>query len=69
MKINNAEKIYNMVGAEAVLTEAGDLRKYLTGLSTSFGYVLTDIDGTTFYTDSRYFEGAANALKDADISV
>ncbi|MDE7306986.1 MAG: M24 family metallopeptidase, partial [Clostridia bacterium] len=58
-----------MVGAEAVLTEAGDLRKYLTGLSTSFGYVLTDIDGTTFYTDSRYLEGAANALKDADISV
>lgn len=67
--MSNAAKIYNTVGAEAVLTEACDLRQYLTGLSTSFGYVLTDIEGTTFYTDSRYLEGAVNALKDTGISV
>ena len=37
MKESNASKIYKAVGAEAVLTEASDLRKYLTGFSTSFG--------------------------------
>ena len=30
MKVSNASKIYKSVGAEAVLTEAEDLRKYLT---------------------------------------
>lgn len=65
----NAAKIYNSVGAEAVLTEAQDLRKYLTGFSSSFGYVITDKNGTTFYTDSRYLEGAADYLKGTDINV
>lgn len=69
MKRTNASKIYNLVGAEAVLTEASDLRRYLTGISTSFGYVLTDKNNTTFYTDSRYLEGAQAALKGTDISV
>ncbi len=67
--INNCAKIYNAVKAEAVLTEAEDLRKYLTGISTSFGYVLTDATGTVFYTDSRYLEGAGKALKDTGIVV
>lgn len=65
----NAKKIYDLVKAEAVFTEAQDLRKYLTGFSSSFGYVITDKHGTVFYTDSRYFEGAANYLKDTDIAV
>ena len=65
----NAAKIYNLVGAEAVLTEAEDLRKYLTGFSSSYGYVLTDKNGTTFYTDSRYVEGASAYLKNSDIRV
>ncbi len=69
MNITNAEKIYSLVGAEAVLTEAADLRQYLTGFPTSFGYVLSDSDGTTFYTDSRYLEGAEKALKDTGICV
>lgn len=69
MKRTNASKIYKLVGAEAILTEAADLRRYLTGISTSFGYVLTDKDGTTFYTDTRYLEGAKNALSGTDISV
>ncbi|MDE6867677.1 MAG: aminopeptidase P family protein [Clostridia bacterium] len=58
-----------MVGAEAVLTEAADLRKYLTGISTSFGYVVSDENGSVFYTDTRYLEGAANALKGSEITV
>lgn len=69
MKHTNAAKIFKAVGAEAVLTEAEDLRKYLTGLSTSFGYVLSDAKGSVFYTDSRYLEGATAALKDTDICV
>lgn len=69
MNRTNASKIYSLVGAEAVLTEAADLRKYLTGISTSFGYVLSDKNGTTFYTDSRYLEGAVSALKGTEISV
>ncbi len=69
MAHTNASKIYNLVGAEAVLTESEDLRKYLTGFSSSFGYVLSDKNGSTFYTDSRYLEAAEKALKGSEISV
>lgn len=69
MAKTNAQKIFEAVGAEAVLTEQEDLRHYLTGLSTSFGYVLSTKDGNTFYTDTRYLEGAANALAGTDIQV
>lgn len=69
MAIDNTRKIYNAVGAEAVLTEQHDLRLYLTGLSTSFGYVLSDKDGSAFYTDSRYIEGATAAMKGSGIQV
>ena len=69
MAINNAKKIFDKVSAQAVLTEQPDLRQYLTGISTSFGYVLSDKAGTTFYTDPRYLEAAASALKGSDINV
>ena len=69
MAINNAKKIFDKVSAQAVLTEQSDLRQYLTGISTSFGYVLSDKEGTTFYTDPRYLEAAASALKGSDINV
>lgn len=69
MKHTNALKIYNAVGAEAVLTEQEDLRQYLTGFESSFGYVLSDKNGSSFYTDPRYLEGATNALKGTDINV
>lgn len=69
MAHTNASKIYNLVGAEAVLTEAEDLRKYLTGFSSSFGYVLTDKNGSYFYTDPRYLEAAEKALNGSEISV
>lgn len=67
--MTNAQTIFNAVGAEAVLTEQPDLRRYLTGLETSFGYVLSDKNGNTFYTDTRYLEGATAALKGTDIAV
>lgn len=69
MAHTNAQKIYNLVGTEAVLTEAEDLRKYLTGFSSSFGYVLSDKKGTTFYTDPRYLEAAEKALAGSEIAV
>ena len=69
MITENAKKIFNAVSAQAVLTEQADLRKYLTGLSTSFGYVLSDKEGTTFYTDPRYLEAAASALRGTGIDV
>lgn len=65
----NADKIYKMVGAEAVLTARSDLRQYLTGFQSSFGYVLSDKNGHTFYTDSRYAEAASKQLRDSDIEV
>ena len=69
MAHTNAKKIYDLVGAEALLTEAEDLRRYLTGFSSSFGYVLSDKDGSVFYTDPRYLEAAEKELKGSEISV
>ena len=69
MKLSNAQTIFEAVGAEAVLTEQSDLRQYLTGFESSFGYVITDKNGTSFYTDPRYLEGATAALKGTDIAV
>ena len=67
--MDNARTLFEKVGAEAVLTEQPDLRQYLTGLETSFGYVLSDKNSTVFYTDSRYLEGAKKALAGKDIEV
>ena len=67
--MDNARTLFEKVGAEAVITEQPDLRQYLTGLETSFGYVLTDKNGTVFYTDSRYLEGAKKALAGKNIEV
>ena len=69
MANTNAEKIFEMTGAEAVLTERQDLRQYLTGVSTSFGYVLSDSEGTVFYTDPRYLERAKTILDGSGIKV
>lgn len=67
--MENVQKIFNAVGAEAALTEQEDLRLYLTGFQSSFGYVLTDKSGSYFYTDPRYLEGAEAKLKGGAISV
>lgn len=64
-----AEKIFKAVDADAVITSQEDLRLYLTGFNSSFGYVVTDRNGTVFYTDSRYLEGASAKLESEGISV
>lgn len=69
MAHTNAQKIFKAANAEAVLTEQPDLRKYLTGIETSFGYVLTTEKETVFYTDSRYLEAVKAALKGSEITV
>lgn len=69
MNYNNASKVFNLVEAEAVVTEASDLRKYLTGIEASFGYVITDKNGSVFYTDTRYLEGAKKSLSGSGITV
>lgn len=69
MVTTNARKLYNAVKAEAVLTERTDLRQYLTGVSTSFGYVLTDAEKSIFYTDARYLEACHRLLDGSEIEV
>lgn len=69
MTCTNTKKIYDAVKAQAVLTEQEDYRLYLTGISTTFGYVLSDKNGSTFYTDARYLEAAKSALDGTDVEV
>lgn len=52
-----------------MLTASSDLREYLTGFPSSFGFVYTDAQESVFFTDPRYAEGAKAALKGEFISV
>ena len=54
----NGKKIFEAVGADAVFTTCDYLRRYVTSFFTEGGFVLTDKDGTTMYTDARYTEAA-----------
>ena len=67
--MNRARKLYETIGAEAVLTKKSFLRLYLTGFESSAGYVLSDKDKDVFFTDSRYTEAARAALKGTGIEV
>ncbi|MDE7401208.1 MAG: aminopeptidase P family protein [Clostridia bacterium] len=66
---NVAKTIFEAVVADALVTTQDDLRFYLTGFKSSFGVVVTDRNGTSFYTDSRYSEAAAKALATSGIKV
>ncbi len=69
MVVNNCGKVFASVGADALVTTQEDYRFYLTGFSSSFGVVITDIEGTVFYTDKRYLEAAEYALAGSGIDV
>lgn len=56
------DKILQLTGAEVSVCSPADLREYLTGFRSSFGYVVTDANGSVFYTDMRYLEAARAAL-------
>ena len=60
--MDNTKKIFREVNAEAMLTADEDLRRYLTGFPSSFGYVYTDAGESVFFTDPRYAEAAKQAL-------
>lgn len=62
-------RIFNEVGADAVVTTAEDYRLYLTGFKSSFGVLVTDGDGSVFYTDARYLEAAINKLSESGVRV
>ena len=67
--MDNTKKVFREIEADAMLTVSEDLRKYLTGFGSSFGYVYTDAQESIFFTDPRYIEGAKSALKGEFISV
>ena len=67
--MDNTKKLLRALQAEAMLTESCDLRAYLTGFFSSFGYVYTDWEESVFFTDPRYAEGAKEALKGQDTKV
>ena len=66
---NNCKKVFRGVGADALVTLNEDFRFYLTGFASSFGVLITDREGTIFYTDKRYLEAAEKAFFDSDIEV
>lgn len=59
-----AKKIYDELGADAVLTTQEDLRFYLTGFESSFGVIVIDSESAKFYTDSRYIEAAKKCVRE-----
>ncbi len=67
--MDNTKKLFRAIKADAMLTSSEDLRAYLTGFSSSFGFVYTDAQESIFFTDPRYAEGAKKALKDEFIAV
>lgn len=66
---NVSEEIFKSTGADALVTTQEDLRFYLTGFQSSFGVVITDGEGTVFYTDNRYLEAAQKKLLNSGIKV
>ena len=67
--MDNTRKLFREINADAMLTRSEDLRKYLTGFGSSFGYVYTDTQDSVFFTDPRYAEAAKAALKQTSIAV
>ena len=63
------KKLFREVGADAMLTESYDLRFYLTGYPSSFGFVYTDAQESILFTDPRYAESAKAAMKGQYIGV
>lgn len=67
--MDNTRKLFREINADAMLTRSEDLRKYLTGFASSFGFVYTDTQDSVFFTDPRYAEAAKAALKQTSIAV
>lgn len=62
-------KIYRESGADALFLETDFLRRYLTGVNTTDGYVILDGKTCKFIVDLRYYEAVERALRGTDIEV
>ncbi len=62
-------KIYENAGADALYIECDFLRKYLTGFSSTDGYVILDGKSCKFVADPRYFEAAERELQGSEVEV
>ena len=67
--MDNTKKVFRAIDADGMLTGSPDLRAYLTGFASSFGFVYTDAQESIFFTDPRYAEAAKSALKNQFIAV
>ena len=65
----NGKKIFDLVGAEATFTDCPYLVRYLTGFEAEDGFVISDAQGTTLYTDHRYMEAAESRLQGTEVRV
>ncbi|MBQ8375310.1 MAG: aminopeptidase P family protein [Clostridia bacterium] len=65
----NGKKIFDMVGADAVYTDCAYLVRYIAGFEAENGFVISDQDGTTLYTDPRYIEAAEKRLAGTEVAV
>ncbi len=54
--------IENLKIHECILIESPENRKYLTGFSSSAGYLIAGKNGSRFFTDSRYIEAATETI-------
>lgn len=69
MLAKSVNKIYSESGAEALFLEQDFLRAYLTGFSSTDGFVVVDSEFCTLVVDSRYFEAAEKALQGSLVRV
>ena len=67
--MDNTKKVFREVRADAMLVSSPDLRRYLTGFASSFGFVYVDAQESILFTDPRYAEGARTALKNSFVAV
>lgn len=67
--MDNTRKLFRDINADAMLTHSADLRRYLTGFSSTFGFVYTDAQDSVLFTDPRYAEAAKAALKKTSVAV
>ena len=70
--MNNAEKIKAAVkdsALDAILITSQANRLYATGFTSSAGIALVTADKAWFFTDSRYYEAAANQIQGVDVAL
>ena len=61
--MNNIEKLISEYkNFECLLIESEVNRKYMTGFSSSAGYLVIGKNGSAFFTDSRYIEAAEKEI-------